>query len=146
MDISMRYTYPAKLVEEASGFCVSFFDFEGVYTEADTFDEAIDMGAEALEMVVIHYIESGMPLPTPKLQKTGVAISVEIDTKDALISTKDAARLLNVNPSRVRQMIISGQLASKRQGRDNYVYLWSVKNRAASAHRAGRPRKDVITA
>ena len=40
-----------------------------------------------------------------------------------MLTTKMAAHLLGVSDARVRQMICSGQLAAKKQGRDNYVYL-----------------------
>lgn len=90
---TIRYTYQAAFVEEDGGYSVSFPDLEGVYTEGDTLDEAVDMAAEALEMAVLHFIDNGRELPTPCFSHEGsltIAVSVDIDTKGALISTKDA--------------------------------------------------------
>lgn len=136
----MRYTYPAIFTKEKNGYSVSFPDFEGVFSEGDTFEQAIDMSAEALGMAVLHYIDHGMKLPEPTETLDAAIVSVEVDTRDALISTKDAAAMLGVNPSRVRQMVGSGQLVSKKQGRDNFVYLWSVRNRLSSPRKTGRPK------
>jgi len=59
-----------------------------------------------------------------------------------VLTTKMAAHLLGVSDARVRQMICSGQLAAKKQGRDNYVYLSSVKERLNNPPKPGRPRKS----
>ena len=71
-----------------------------------------------------------------------VALSVDVDTERGVLTTKMAAHLLGVSDARVRQMICSGQLAAKKQGRDNYVYLSSVKERLNNPPKPGRPRKS----
>lgn len=62
------------------------------------------------------------------------------DMEDA---AKMAASMLGVSDARVRQMVCSGQLASKKRGRDNYVYLWSVKERLDNPPKPGRPKKSA---
>ncbi len=57
-----------------------------------------------------------------------------------LLTTKQAAEKLNVNPSRVRQLILAGRLPARKLGRDLFVNerdLDKVKDR-----RPGRPRKS----
>ncbi|MDR3308171.1 MAG: type II toxin-antitoxin system HicB family antitoxin [Coriobacteriales bacterium] len=142
----MRYTYPAILTEnELGGYSVDFPDLAGAFTDGDDFGDAVEMASEVLELAVAHYIEHGTALPAPFVKKSSgglvVAISVDVDTSNSLVPTKEAAVLLGVNSSRVRQLISSGQLAYKKQGRDNYVYRWSINQRLAESRTADRPHK-----
>lgn len=43
--------------------------------------------------------------------------------------------MLGVSAGRVRQLIGSGALAGEKQSRDNYVHLWSIRERLG-AHSA----------
>lgn len=55
------------------------------------------------------------------------------------LTTKEAADLLNVSPSRVRQMVLSGRLPAEKFGRD---LLIQEKDLALVANRKlGRPPK-----
>ena len=118
----MRYMYPAIFTEnELDGYSVQFVDFENGYTCGEP-----------------------LPKPTYPIEHEGllVALSVDVDTERGVLTTKMAAHLLGVSDARVRQMICSGQLAAKKQGRDNYVYLSSVKERLNNPPKPGRPRKS----
>lgn len=147
----MRYTYPAILEEnELGGYDVWFPDFEECYTQGDDVEDAIDMAAEAMELVIESYIDSGRELPTPSFDASVpasgmlVAVSTAVDTESKLVSSHDAAKMLDVSDARVRQLIGSGRLASKKQGRDNYVYLWSIRERMNEPRKVGRPRKTAV--
>ena len=55
------------------------------------------------------------------------------------LTTAQAAERLRVNPSRVRQMILAGQLKATKVGRD-----WQIDERAlarVAVRKPGRPRK-----
>jgi excisionase family DNA binding protein len=57
----------------------------------------------------------------------------------ATLTTAQAAARLGVNASRVRQMILAGQLKARKQGRD-----WLIDERslgAVAGRKVGRPRK-----
>lgn len=57
----------------------------------------------------------------------------------ATLTTAQAAERLGVNASRVRQMILTGRLKARKQGRD-----WLIDERslgAVAGRKAGRPRK-----
>jgi excisionase family DNA binding protein len=57
-----------------------------------------------------------------------------------LLTTKQAAKVLKINDSRVRQLILSGRLPAKKFGRDWQIRekdLKKVENR-----KPGRPRKE----
>lgn len=144
----MRYVYPAVLTEnELDGYNVQFVDFENGYTCGDDIDDAVAMAAEVLWLLIDDYLQLDKPLPKPTYPQDHegllVAVSVDVDTERGMLTTRMAASMLGVSDARVRQMVGSGQLASKKQGRDNYVYLWSVKERLGNPPKPGRPRKSA---
>jgi excisionase family DNA binding protein len=55
------------------------------------------------------------------------------------LTTAQAAARLGVNASRVRQLILSGQLKARKVGRDWLIDERSLK--AVAVRRPGRPRK-----
>lgn len=57
----------------------------------------------------------------------------------ATLTTKQAAERLGVNASRVRQLILAGRLAARKQGRDWLIDERSLK--AVADRKVGRPRK-----
>ena len=147
----MRYTYPACFEpNELGGYSVTFPDLPDCYTDGDDLDDAANMAAEAMELVIESYIDNGRELPSPTfdvaLPKACllVAVSADVNADDKLVSAREAAQMLEVSDARVRQLIGNGSLVSKKQGRDNYVYLWSVRNRLATPRAAGRPRKAAM--
>jgi antitoxin HicB len=51
---------------EEGGFVVTLPDFEFGITQGDTKEEALDMAADSLALVIESYIEQGQPLPNAK--------------------------------------------------------------------------------
>ncbi|MEG0015212.1 MAG: type II toxin-antitoxin system HicB family antitoxin [Gordonibacter sp.] len=147
----MYYVYPALFTEDVSGgYNVQFVDFENGYTCGDDIADAAVMASEVLWLLIDDYLQLDKPLPKPTYAKPDegmlVAISIEVDTERGMLTTRMAAGMLGVSTARVRQMIGTGQLAAKKKGRDNYVYLWSVKERLANPRSAGRPRSKGVVA
>lgn len=145
----MRYVYPAVFTEnELGGYSVQFADFPNGYTDGSDMDDAADMAAEVLWLLIDEHLKQGRPLPKPTYDVPGegrlVAVSVDVDAGTALVSTRAAAEMLGVSSARVRQMIGSGQLAAKKRGRDNYVYVWSINDRLAASRPAGRPKAKTL--
>ena len=63
---------------------------------------------------------------------------------DKLITTSEAANLLGVSASRVRQFILAGRLNAKKNGRDQLLYELEVLDFASIPRvRTGRPPKDM---
>lgn len=142
----MRYLYPAVFVEEdEGGYSIFFRDFD-IATQGEDMKDGVRMASEALWLIIDDYLEFGRPLPEPVFEEPDegmlVVITVEVDPDEPLLSTKEAACMLGVSSARVRQMIRTGQLDWKKRGRDNYIYMHSVKERLAAAPKAGRPKKD----
>ena len=63
---------------------------------------------------------------------------------EKLISTSEAAAILGISASRVRQLIIEGRLEATKIGRDQLLEPEKVKEFAARPReRTGRPKKDM---
>lgn len=149
----MRYTYPAIFEpNELGGYSVCFPDLPECCTDGDDLEDAVEMAAEAMELAIESYIENGRELPAPSFDAASsgngllIAVSADVREDGKLVPARETAQLLEVSDARVRQLIGSGALASKRQGRDNCVYLWSVRDRLARPRTAGRPRKESAKA
>lgn len=148
----MKYVYPAIFTpNELGGYSVEFPDFPVGGTDGDNLEDAIYMASEFLELAIEGETELGHKLPKSSTDlKVGkdqkvLYLAVDANSEDALVPSKDAAQMLSVTPSRVRQLISTGQLVGEKRGRDNYIYLWSVKKRLASSRSVGRPRKIAVS-
>ena len=63
---------------------------------------------------------------------------------EKLISTSEAATILGISASRVRQLIIDGRLESTKIGRDQLLELEKVKEFASKPReRTGRPKTNM---
>jgi antitoxin HicB len=51
---------------EEGGFVVTFPDFDFGVTQGDTDEEALDMAADSLALIIESYMEQNKPLPVPK--------------------------------------------------------------------------------
>ncbi len=64
----MRFSYLGHFEpNELGGYSVWFPDLPECHTDGDDFDDAMDMAAEALELVIESYLENGRALPEPML-------------------------------------------------------------------------------
>lgn len=142
----MRFNYPGLFeLNELGGYSVSFPDLPECYTDGDSLEDAVNMAAEALELVIEFYLDNGRQLPAPSFDAevpdgaTRVLVSVEVDSRDRLVTSREAAKLLGVSDARVRQLVLSGALAAQKQGKNTLVYLKSVLARLQSPRKSGRP-------
>lgn len=65
-------------------------------------------------------------------------------TVDELISTREAAKALNVSHGRARQLVADGVLASIKLGRTRYVKKWSIDRYNLERRPVGRPKGTVV--
>lgn len=143
----MRVNYPAYFEPNELGrYSVWFPDLPECHTDGDDLEDAVNMAAEALELVVESYLDNARPLPTPSFGgpcpdgARELVVSVDVDTATRLVTTHEAAKMLGVSDSRVRQLILKGALLARKQAGVNYVYLRSVLDRLSSSPKSGRPR------
>lgn len=59
-----------------------------------------------------------------------------------MMTTAEAAKLLNLDVSRIRQLCINGKLKASKRGRDWWITKAEVERFAALSRPAGRPRKQ----
>jgi excisionase family DNA binding protein len=57
-----------------------------------------------------------------------------------ILNTKQAAKILGINASRVRQLILSGRLPAQKLGRDWIIQEKDLKK--VSHRKPGRPKKE----
>lgn len=150
----MRFTYEGVFISRKDGgFDAEFPDIAGCSTFGDDLDDAIESAADVLESFLALALSEGVELPHPTLhhplplEKKGfcVLVSVEVDPDSAVPvrTTAEAAEMLGVSTGRIRQMIRTGILERRKEGRDNLVTLASIEERLDSPRAAGRPRKGT---
>lgn len=63
----MKYAYPAVLTydKEENCYYVKFPDIEGCFTDGKTLPEAIEMGEDALALMLCQFEDDGAPIPVP---------------------------------------------------------------------------------
>ena len=110
--------YPARFTRDkhSGGFVVTFPDVPEAITEGDTFDEAMSMAQEALELALTFYTEASKALPKPGPLKRGmrmVSVPALSEAKFMLYSALrgagirkiDLARRLGCSPSQVDRLL-----------------------------------------
>ncbi len=74
--------YPALIAADGDGFMVSFRDIPEALTGGETYDEALEMAADALVTAMDFYIEDKRTVPQPS---KAVAGEVLIELPDSLV-------------------------------------------------------------
>jgi antitoxin HicB len=65
MNQAMSLIYPAKIVEESNGFIVTFRDLPNVFTEGDTYEEALFNAQEVLDLLLLDMVQDDIDIPNP---------------------------------------------------------------------------------
>lgn len=64
--------YPARLVpDKGGGYVVSFRDIPEALTQGETYEEAVELAADALLTAMDFYFEDGRPVPAPSKPRKG---------------------------------------------------------------------------
>ena len=87
------YAYAAVFepTEREGGFTATFPDIPEAITEGDDMADAREMGADALGVCLLTYLEKGRALPEAKADGIMIAPDIEIAAKLAVIETFRAA-------------------------------------------------------
>ena len=119
-------------------------------TQGEGFDDAVEMAADWLRMMVLDCLMRGEEVPAlpkgnvPLRGGSIVAIAVEASLAQVpAVTAHDAAGLLGVSMARVTQLCKAGRLDSWKVGRTRMVSLESIEARLAEERRAGRPKKGL---
>ena len=74
---AMQYTYPVLLSEDKDdgGYVVTCRDIPAVITQGDTFNEALEYAADALDVALCGRIDQAADIPAPTLSATEKQVS-----------------------------------------------------------------------
>lgn len=144
----MVYTYGANIAfdEEDGCWYVDFPAFPGELEAGDTVEEVVLGASELLYLLIAERIDDGLPLPDAVLDPLPkLVVSVDV-TDEGIAATRcmtvtQAAEELEITPSRVSQLLSSGQLEAYVYGGTRMVTIASVNERKANKPPAHRPRK-----
>ena len=100
----MKYTYLAlfEADKENGGYTISFPDFSGAISEADTLNEAIYNAREVLEIYTIMFEDEGKELPEPSSFKAlasqlgsdeDILQAISVDTE--LVRERERSKVVN---------------------------------------------------
>lgn len=137
--------------EDDGGYSVEFPDLPGCLTCGDTFEESIFMAADAAKTWLASRMVHNEPIPSASRRKAPAStesVYVFIETEPEYIvrgeavTASEAARMLNVSPGRITQMIDAGILEGYRSERRTFVSKASVKQRLQNGSHPGRPAKQ----
>ncbi len=111
----MLLSFPARVTPDGTGFMVTFPDVPEAITCGATYEEALDMAADALATAMDFYFEDKRPVPEPSRLKRGqvlVDLPPSIGAKVLLLNemlaqgtrNADLARLMNVRPQEINRL------------------------------------------
>lgn len=83
MTKNLIYTIHLQPLDEG-GYFVSVPALPGCMTQADTYEQAVDMAREAIEGYIAILVEDGEPIPTEPDPQATLAIGVRIDLPKAM--------------------------------------------------------------
>ena len=131
--------------------CWPFFPGRVDGTQGEDFDDAVEMAADWLRIIVLDYLMKGEEVPKPVLgnkpQRGGGIVTIAIEASLAevpAVTASEAAGLLGVSTARVAQLVKAGYLDSWKVGRTRMVSIESVQLRLADERKAGRPKKEAM--
>lgn len=77
MKKNFSLVYPAKVTTENNGFVVNFRDLPNVFTEGDTYEEALFNAQEVLDMLLLDMAQDTVNIPNPSVcRKDEVPVTV----------------------------------------------------------------------
>lgn len=111
----MLLSFPARVTPDGTGFMITFPDIPEAITCGASYEEALDMAADALATAMDFYFEDKRPVPEPSRLKRGqvlIDLPPSIGAKVLLLNemlaqgtrNADLARLMNVRPQEINRL------------------------------------------
>ena len=111
--MTMRYSYPADLLQEADGVTITFADVPGAISHGATRAEALVHGAEALASVLADMAAAGEALPRPGPARGRPLVSVTA-TEAAKLALNEAMRVRGVTNVALAALLGVDEKAARR--------------------------------
>lgn len=121
-----KYWVLALLHREGDAFGIHFPDYPGVISGGESFDDAVNRGANTLGFHLRGIIDDGDDIPTPRPQDVAVrAASKEINegAMPALIEIDFPGRAVRINISMEEGLLSQIDRAAKSQGESRSAFL-----------------------
>lgn len=150
----MKYVYEA-IIEPSGEWLEARFPDLGIITQGEGMQDAAFMAQDLLENHIVMALQKGRELPAPTFgndcsaggYRMGIVVECDEGTpQDETMSVSEAADILDVTPTRVRAMINSGILKSRKVGMVHMVDAQSVMDRFNEPAHAGRPKREAALA
>lgn len=150
----MKYVYEAIIEPSGKWLEVRFPDL-GIITQGEDMQDAAFMAQDLLENHIVMALKKGRTLPAPTFgnecakdgYRMGIVVECDENTpQDETMTVNEAADILDVTPTRIRAMINSGILKSRKVGMVHMVDAQSVMDRYNEPAHAGRPRRESAMA
>lgn len=115
MNQEFSLIYAAKIVPDGDGFSVTFRDLENIFTEGDTYEEALFNAQKVLDILLLDMAQDDFDIVSPTLCRKGevpVAVSPEVAIpvllhklrKERHYSMTDVARSMGVSYQNYQQI------------------------------------------
>lgn len=149
----MKYVYEA-IIEPSGKWLEARFPDLGIITQGEDMQDAAFMAQDLLENHIVMALRKGRELPAPTFgnecgengYRMGIVVECDEGTpQDDSMTVNEAADVLDVTPARIRAMIGSGILKSRKVGRVHVVDAQSVMDRFNDPVPSGRPRREAAT-
>lgn len=133
----MKYVYEA-IIEPSGKWLEARFPDLGIITQGDDMQDVALMAQDLLENHIVMALQKGRELPVPTFgnecgedgYRMGVVVECDEDTpQDDSMTVNEAADMSDVTSARIRAMIGSGILKSRKVGRVHVVDAQSVMDR-----------------
>ena len=124
--------YSAKIVPDNGGFVVTFRDLENVFTEGDTYEEALFNAQEVLDLLLLEMAKDDSDIPNPSLcRKDEVPITVSPEVAVPVLLHKLRTKKHYTMAAVARSMGVSYQSYQQIEAGKN-ITLKSLKRAAAA--------------
>jgi len=115
MNQTISLVYPAKILQDGDGFVVTFRDLKNVFTEGDTYEEALFNAQEVLDLLLLEMAQEEIEIIEPSPFRKGevsVTVSPEVAVpvllhkirKNRHYSMADVARSMGVTYQNYQQI------------------------------------------
>lgn len=81
VDQELSLVYAAKITPDNGGYVVTFRDLENVFTEGETYEEAVFNAQEVLDILLLDMTQDDLDIPKPTVCRKGeipIAVSPEV--------------------------------------------------------------------
>lgn len=115
MNQTISLVYPAKVLQDGDGFVVTFRDLKNVFTEGDTYEEALFNAQEVLDLLLLEMAQEEIEISEPSPFRKGevsITVSPEVAVpvllhkirKNRHYSMADVARSMGVTYQNYQQI------------------------------------------